>query len=112
MDQAPTTANPLRRFTWLSCPCVRTKFSLTDSQQLYDTEQLNCRLSLLVHKIPFEEELISLADWGATGKAACIKDLNPAGGLPVLQMGGRTYQEHVSICRYLARKVRACLVLI
>ena len=61
-----------------------------------------------VHNIPFHEEVVALADWSApTGKAACMKEHNPAGSLPVLVMGGKSYAEHVSICRYLARKVRA-----
>ena len=60
---------------------------------------------MLVNKMPFDEELVSFADWGATEKAKCIAELNPAGVLPVLKIGDKTYAEHVSIVRYLARKV-------
>jgi glutathione S-transferase len=61
---------------------------------------------MLAHKITFDEELISFKDWEETEKAKCIATLNPAGHLPVLTMDGKNYSEHISICRYLARKVR------
>lgn len=60
---------------------------------------------MLVNKMDFQEELVSLSDWEATEKARCPETLNPAGTLPVLTIGGRSYAEHVSICRYLSRRV-------
>lgn len=66
---------------------------------------LHCRLQLLVNKVSFDEQLVTFAEWHATMKALVIKELNPAGSLPVLLMNGKSYQEHVAICRYLARKV-------
>lgn len=72
-----------------------------------DDLRCHCRLYMKVHNIPFEEESVELADWGApSGKPACMKDHNPTGSLPVLFMGGKAYAEHVAMCRYLARKVR------
>ena len=69
-----------------------------------------CRCYMLANKMPFDEELVSFADWGAGEKAKCTAEQNPAGHLPVLIVGDKSYVEHVSIARYLARKVCRCFI--
>jgi glutathione S-transferase len=64
---------------------------------------------MLVHKMRFDEELVTFKEWGETEKAKCTATVNPAGFLPVLTIDGKNYSEHISICRYLARQVWALM---
>jgi glutathione S-transferase len=64
-----------------------------------------CRLYMLTHKIDFHESLVSLSDWKGGEKARVTEQQNPSGHLPVLLINGQPHAEHISVCRYLARKV-------
>uniref|UniRef100_A0A7S3PFA0 Glutathione S-transferase n=1 Tax=Aplanochytrium stocchinoi TaxID=215587 RepID=A0A7S3PFA0_9STRA len=60
------------------------------------------RFFLLANNIPFTEELIPMSDW-PEHKATFIKEgVNPAGTVPIVQLGDKTLTQHVAIMRYLA----------
>lgn len=61
---------------------------------------------MLANKIDFEEDLVPLADWKGGEKARVAAEENPSGHLPVLLIDGKPHAEHISACRYLARRVR------
>lgn len=56
--------------------------------------------------IPFNEELTSFPEWHGGVKQQMIDSReSPAGGLPVVSLNGKTYDQHHSILRMLGRRL-------
>jgi hypothetical protein len=63
------------------------------------------RFFLLLNEIDFEERLVDMDDWEGLRRELVESGQNPAGMLPIITIGSITFTDHVSVLRYLARKI-------
>ena len=62
------------------------------------------RFYFMAEDVPYEQTLVTLADWSSGGKAAAIASKeNVSGHLPVVQLGDRSLTECHAIMRLVAR---------
>jgi glutathione S-transferase len=61
------------------------------------------RFFLLTQKIPFDEKLVPLDEWGEEKKRMVSSGENPSGTVPVIYAEGTALPQHIATLRYLAR---------